>query len=126
MNNKIILSRKFAASISLAYFLFSVVLITAIYYVAPLIILNWYSFFERIGADIPWLTYFVLHKYSSSYILNIAILYFSARFYMHNEKSGVNIKSFVFLNISLLVCIVWFALVIFALQIPIQQMANIK
>ena len=126
MNNKVVLSRSIAASISLIYFLFSVVLITTIYYLVPNMSLIFVDFYKIFGADLPSPTLLVLNLYDSSYILCIIMLFFSIRFYMRNEKSGINIKSFVFLNISLLVCIVWFALVIFALQIPIQQMASIK
>ena len=126
MNNKVVLSRSIAASISLIYFLFSVVLITTIYYLVPNMSLIFVDFYKIFGADLPSPTLLVLNLYDSSYILCIIMLFFSIRFYIYNEKSGVDIKSFVFLNISLLVCIVWFALVIFALQIPIQQMASIK
>lgn len=126
MNDKIALPNNIAASISLLYFLISVVVITAIYYVAPLIILNWYSFYERIGADIPSLTYFILYKYNYSYVLCLFVLFFSSRFYIQNEKSGVNIKPLIWLNALLLLCVSWFALVVFALQIPIQHMARLQ
>ena len=126
MNNKVVLPRSFAISISLVYFIFTAVVVTAIYFFSPLIILNWYSLFERIGAEIPSITYFVLHYYSNSYILSIVTLFFSIRFYLRNEKEGVNIKSFVFLNFSLIVNIIWLALVIYSLQIPIQQMATVR
>ena len=126
MNNKIVLSRGIAASISLIYFIFSIVLVTTIYYLAPAMGLTFVDFYKSFGASLPAPTLIILKIYGFSYILCFVMLILSVRLFLHNEKSGVNTKSFVFLNISLLICIIWFALAIFSLQIPIQQMSVMK
>lgn len=99
MRKKNSVSRAFIVFISALYFVFSLVLVLAIYYIAPIVILNWFGFFERIGAEIPWITHFFLHKYDDSYILTLITLFISIRFYIVSQEDDVNIKYLMYSNV---------------------------
>ena len=126
MNNKMVLPTAFAASISLLYICISCVLIGSIYYLVPVMSQTFVGFYKSIGADLPSLTLLVLNFFEFSYNFVLFVLFFAVLFYFKNLKLALSIKTFIYLNISLLICIAWYGLVLFALQIPIYQMSILQ
>ncbi len=82
MNNKIVLSRSIAASIPLVYFTFSIVLVTTIYYLAPVVELTFVGLYKIFDASLPAVTLIILKVYGFSYILCFVMLILSVRLFI--------------------------------------------
>ena len=126
MNNKMVLPTPFAASISLFYILISCVLIGSIYYLVPVMSQTFVGLYKSFGADLPSLTLLAFNFYDFSFVFVLFVLFLASLFFIKNLKAGLSIKTFIYLNISLLICIAWYGLVLFALQIPIYQMSLLQ